>query len=113
MLRLSVVVEEDADRQRCGEGIVRNTRKQIREKTTCSVPTISVSGGSGSGATVEAAFKKRSGGLAGLFGKRKTVTGIENGKIKNLFIINPGSGYTSAPTISISGGGGSGATAVA
>ena len=78
-----------------------------------SAPTVSVSGGSGSGATIVAATKRRRGGIAGLFGKRKTVTGIENGKIKNLFIVNPGSGYTSAPTISISGGGGSGATAVA
>ena len=78
-----------------------------------SVPTVSISGGGGSGATIVAAVRKFAGGLAGLFGKRKSVIGIENGKIKKLFIENPGSGFTSAPTISISGGGGSGATAVA
>ena len=38
---------------------------------------------------------------------------IENGKLKRIYVVNPGSGYTSAPTVTISGGGGSGATATA
>jgi hypothetical protein len=58
-----------------------------------STPTISFSGGGGSG-------------LAG------TVIRV-NDRVTAVQITNHGSGYTSAPTISFSGGGGSGATAVA
>jgi hypothetical protein len=36
-----------------------------------------------------------------------------NGPITGVTVVNPGSGYTSAPTVTISGGGGTGATAVA
>jgi len=56
-------------------------------------PTVSITGGGGSGATATASV---SGGL---------VTAIT--------ITNPGSGYTSTPTVGFSGGGGSGATAAA
>ncbi len=58
-----------------------------------TVPTVTFSGGGGSGAT----------GIAVL--TTETVTGIT--------ITNPGSGYTSAPTITITGGGGTGAVATA
>ena len=39
--------------------------------------------------------------------------GLEGGAITKIILTNPGSGYTSAPTVTLSGGGGSGATAVA
>ena len=59
-----------------------------------SAPTVSITGGGGSGATATAV--RASGAVTGV-----TLT-------------NPGSGYTSAPTIAFSGGGGgSGATATA
>lgn len=58
-----------------------------------SAPTVSFSGGGGSGATALA-----------------EVTG---GVITNIIVTNVGSGYTSSPTVSFSGGGGSGATATA
>jgi hypothetical protein len=56
-----------------------------------SVPTVSISGGGGAGATAHAII---SGGI---------VTGIA--------LDTPGSGYTSAPTMAITGGAGAGATA--
>jgi hypothetical protein len=58
-----------------------------------SAPTVSISGGGGSGAT----------GVATLSG----------GRIVAVTITNAGTGYTSAPTVSFSGGGGTGATATA
>ena len=36
---------------------------------------------------------------------------IFNGQVVSIAVNNPGSGYTSAPTVTISGGGGTGATA--
>jgi hypothetical protein len=58
-----------------------------------SVPTVSISGGGGSGATAVAL-------VAGL-------------QVISLTITAGGSGYTSTPTVIITGGGGSGATAIA
>ena len=52
-----------------------------------SAPTISFSGGGGSGAAATAV--------------------VRGGQISEINITNAGSGYTSAPTISLSGGGGS------
>ena len=59
-----------------------------------SVPTVSITGGSGFGATAKANLN---GGTT----------------VSSITITNPGRGYTSAPTITISGGGGTGATATA
>ena len=74
-----------------------------------SNPTISFSGGSGSGAAASTAKEVKS-----IFGKKHSKGFINsNGAITGAKITNAGSGYTSAPTVSISGGGGSGATAVA
>ena len=58
-----------------------------------SAPTVSFSGGGGSGATATAV--------------------ISSGVVISVTVTNGGSGYTSAPTVSFSGGGGSGATATA
>jgi len=57
-----------------------------------SAPTVTFTGGGGSGATAVAVLKNK---------KVDSIT------------VTPGSGYTSAPTVTISGGGGSGATATA
>lgn len=46
-------------------------------------PTVVISGGNGSGATA--------------------IAYIENGHVSHINIINPGSGYTEVPTISIAG----------
>jgi hypothetical protein len=59
-----------------------------------SEPSVSLSGGGGSGALL-------------------TAVGDADGRVIGLQIRNPGASYTSAPSITISGGGGSGATAVA
>jgi hypothetical protein len=58
-----------------------------------SPPTVTVSGGGGSGAAVTA--------------------NLSGGTVTTYTITNAGSGYTSNPTITVSGGGGSGAVAVA
>lgn len=58
-----------------------------------SAPTVTISGGGGTGATAKA-------NLAG-------------GAVASIVITNPGSGFTSAPTVSFSGGGGAGAAATA
>jgi hypothetical protein len=58
-----------------------------------SSPTVTITGGGGSGAAGSAL--------------------VAGGKIISISLSPTGSGYTSAPTISISGGGGSGATATA
>lgn len=58
-----------------------------------SVPTVTFTGGGGSGAAATAI--------------------VSGGIIVYLFITNRGSGYTSAPTVGFTGGGGSGATATA
>ena len=58
-----------------------------------SAPTVSFSGGGGSGATATAF--------------------ITNGAVIGFRMVSLGSGYTSAPTVTLSGGGGSGATATA
>jgi hypothetical protein len=59
-----------------------------------SAPTVTFTGGGGSGASGTAAV-------------------AADGKVYGVYIDNFGSGYTSAPTITFSGGGGSGATALA
>lgn len=43
----------------------------------------------------------------------RAVAGITTNKVTSITLVEPGSGYTSAPTVSIIGGGGSGATASA
>jgi hypothetical protein len=58
-----------------------------------SAPTVTFTGGGGSGATA--------------------VANLKNKKVDSITVTNPGSGYTSAPTITISGGSGSGAAATA
>lgn len=58
-----------------------------------SAPTVSFSGGGGSGAAATAY--------------------VSGGKIYGITVTNQGSGYTSTPTVSFSGGGGSGAAATA
>lgn len=58
-----------------------------------SAPTVTISGGGGSGATAQAY--------------------ITNGAVLGFRMQSLGSGYTSAPTVTLSGGGGSGATATA
>lgn len=63
-----------------------------------SVPTVTISGGGGSGATA--------------------VAQISGGKVTGLYLSSPGTGtagtaYTSAPVVTITGGGGTGATATA
>lgn len=70
-----------------------------------AVPTVTISGGGGTGATATA-----------------TITTVNIGtnsvpnyitRVSNVNITDPGSGYTSVPTITISGGNGTGATAEA
>lgn len=58
-----------------------------------SVPTVTFSGGGGSGATATAS--------------------IQDSSVISISLVGAGSGYTAAPTVGFSGGGGSGATAVA
>jgi len=58
-----------------------------------SAPTVTLSGGGGTGATAVA-----------------TVAG---GSVTKVTVTNPGTGYTSAPTVAFAGGGGTGATATA
>ena len=61
--------------------------------TYTSAPTVTLTGGGGSGAVAVA-----------------TVSG---GKVTAVTVTNPGTGYTSAPTVAFTGGGGTGATATA
>ena len=56
-----------------------------------SAPTVTLSGGSGTGATATAT--------------------VANGKITGFTVTNPGSGYNSAPSVALAGGGGSLASA--
>jgi hypothetical protein len=58
-----------------------------------TVPTVSITGGGGYGATAQAT--------------------ISAGAVTAINILNPGRGYTTSPTVTISGGGGSSATATA
>ena len=58
-----------------------------------TVPTITISGGGGTGATASAS--------------------VFNGIIQTVTITNIGSGYTTSPTVTVTGGGGSGAVLVA
>jgi hypothetical protein len=67
--------------------------KVINAGSGYTVPTVTINGVGGSGATATA-----------------TVSG---GKVSAITITSGGTGYTSAPTISISGGAGTGATATA
>ena len=58
-----------------------------------SAPTISFTGGGGSGASAGSE--------------------IGGGAVSKIYIVNPGTGYTSAPTVAFTGGAGSGASATA
>ena len=57
-------------------------------------PTVTISGGGGTGATGYALINS-------------------NGQVTWVNVVSPGSGYTSTPTVTLSGGGGTGATATA
>jgi len=59
-----------------------------------SPPTITISGGGGTGAKATSAYNT-------------------NGQLAAIFITDMGSGYTSAPTVTVTGGGGTGATVTA
>lgn len=96
-----------------------------------AIPTISiVSGGTGASLTVNSLSAGRIGSItigsggtgyyttlltyAGGVGSGATATAaISASAVTGLALLTPGSGYTSAPSVSISGGGGSGATATA
>ena len=97
-----------------------------------TAPTVTVSGGSGSGlsmtssltASGQVALTLTAGGsgylvpptviFAGGGGSGAAATAaISGGSVIGFFVTNVGSGYTSAPTVSFTGGGGSGATATA
>jgi hypothetical protein len=69
-----------------------------------SVPTVTFSGGGGSGASGTAVIGTREQYVAGVLKTINCVTAIT--------VTNGGSGYTSTPTITLTGGGGSGAIAV-
>ncbi|MXW02517.1 MAG: S8 family serine peptidase [Holophagales bacterium] len=95
-----------------------------------SAPTVTISGGGGSGAAAEALM---GGGVTGVTvtnagsgytrgplvsftgggGSGATATASVSAHLAGLTLTDAGSGYTSAPTVAISGGGGSGATATA
>lgn len=70
-----------------------------------SAPTVTFSGGGGTGATGTAVITTSSVTTAGVTTTITAVSGIN--------ITNPGSGYTSAPTVTLTGGGGTGAVAIA
>ncbi len=58
-----------------------------------AAPTVSLTGGGGTGATAQAV--------------------VSGGVVTSVFVLTAGSGYTSNPTVAFSGGGGSGAAATA
>lgn len=60
-----------------------------------SAPTVTLTGGGGTGATAEAVINSATGAVSGIV------------------VTNPGVGYATPPTVAFSGGGGSGATATA
>lgn len=60
-------------------------------------PTVTLTGGGGTGATAEAVLG----------------TGANAGKIVSIRVLKSGSGYTTAPTVTLTGGDGTGATATA
>lgn len=74
-------------------GVVKSITVNARGSGYTSVPTVTISGGEGSGATASAV--------------------IASGRVTAINITSPGIEYSSAPTVTISGGGGSGATATA
>jgi len=96
-----------------------------------SAPTVTISGGGGTGATATAIIGKKiahitltNKGSSYTSPPTVTITGgggsgatatakILGGKVSSFHITNHGSGYTSLPTVTITGGGGSGATATA
>ncbi len=68
-----------------------------------SAPTVTISGGGGTGATATATITTVNIGT--------NASPVYVTRVSSVNITNPGSGYTSVPTIAISGGGGTGATA--
>jgi hypothetical protein len=72
-----------------------------------SVPTVTISGGGGSGATAVATIRTVPNGFDASGAQLwKTEVGTAT-------LTNPGTGYTSSPTVTLNGGGGTGATAEA
>lgn len=80
--------------QKTPDNQVRNVSVGTGGTGYTSAPSVSFSGGGGSGATAIA-------------------TVDSNGSVNGVAVTSGGTGYTSAPTISFSGGGGTGAEAVA
>lgn len=72
-------------------GRVTSTYLSANGSGYTSAPTVTLTGGGGTGATVVAV--------------------VDAGAVSELIITNSGSGYTTAPTVSFSGGGGTGASA--
>lgn len=70
-----------------------------------TAPTVAISGGGGSGATATATISTY---VQSVNGVDTTYTGVTS-----FNITNPGTGYTSTPTVSLTGGGGTGAVALA
>lgn len=88
--------------KRRAHGKTLGTQEQVKSITVTnggtadytSAPTVTISGGGGTGATA-------------------TVVLNTSKRVANIYVTNPGSGYTSAPTITFTGGGGTGAVAAA
>jgi hypothetical protein len=74
--------------------------------STATPPTVSFSGGGGTGAQGTAV-------VTTYYTYDSTGVSIEHTEVSGVTITHPGSGYTSAPTITLTGGGGTGASAKA
>ncbi|MDR3638959.1 MAG: proprotein convertase P-domain-containing protein [Isosphaeraceae bacterium] len=78
-----------------------------------SVPTVVLSGGGGTGALATAQISSVVTEVMGPAGRIDGPQTYSNQGIKSVSVTNGGSGYTTAPTVTITGGGGSGAAAYA
>ena len=82
-----------------------------------SPPEVTISGGSGTGARARATIYAITVSISAppnVEGAQQATAGsisVVNGVITNIAVGNPGSGYLTAPTVTITGGGGAGATA--
>src|SRR5690606_34488739 len=93
------IAVNEVRRRAYGKDLPKETVRFIRTvsggSNYTSVPTVTVSGGGGSGLEVQAFINP--------------ITKV----VSHIKVLNGGTGYTSAPIITITGGGGSGATATA